>query len=363
MALSRVAVLLVIGMLALGLGAPGVGARAPDAARAAEAVVVGAPVAEPAVEAAGVVPQLRPIRMGMIVSIAGAPFYVAKERGWFAAEGLDWQYEPLQVTSEALAQVGTGNLEVANVTLGAAVLNSLVRGVEVKIIAGNTNYPPTGPGINAFMVRKDLYDSGVTDASGLRGRKVAGNAVGVFTEYAIDQAMRTAGMTVDDVEVVLMPFPDIPAAFANRAIDAGFVIEPSVSIIRSQGTAATIVPEWLRGAQETVLMAGPSLLRDRALAEAFMRVYLRGVRTVQAEGFTPETAALIERYTRVSTDLVQQMRVPYWEPSGRVNWDSLLDQQRFYIARGSATYREPLDLERLLGEDGPRQAAVASLER
>jgi hypothetical protein len=77
-------------------------------------------------------------------------------------------------------------------------------------------------------------------------------------------------------------------------------------------------------------MGGPSLLRDPALAEAFMRVYLRGVRTVQAEGFTPEIAAIVERYTRVSADLVQRIRLPHWDPDGRVNWDSLADQQRFY---------------------------------
>jgi len=336
-------------VLAVGIGTPPAGSA-----------VLAAPAgAEPAAP----LPQLRPVRMGMILTSGGAPLYLAQERGWFAAEGIEWQYEPLQVTSEALAQVGTGNLEIANVTIGAAVLNSIVRGVDVKIIAGNSNYPPNGAGINAMMVRRDLYDSGVTDASGLRGRKVAGNALGVFTEYAIDKAMRTAGMTIDDVEFVAMPFPDMPAGFANRAIDAGFVIEPSVTVSRLQGTAVQIVPEWLQGAQETVLMGGPTLLRDRALAEAFLRVYLRGVRTVQAEGFTPEIAALIERYTRVSPELVQQIRPPYWDPDARVNWDSLMDQQTFYMARGSATYSEPLDLPRVLGEDGPRQAAVASLGR
>jgi NitT/TauT family transport system substrate-binding protein len=332
--------------------APGAAVEAAPEAAAVEAAPEAAPL-----------PQLRPVRMGMILSSGGAPLYLAQERGWFAAEGIDWQYEPLQVTSEALAQVGTGNLEIANVTVGAAVLNSLVRGVEVKLIAGNSSYPPNGPGVNAFMVRKDLYDSGVTDARGLRGRKVAGNASGVFTEYAIDKAMRTAGMTVDDIEFVPIPFPDIPAAFNNRAIDAGFVIEPFVTIARTRGDAVAIIPEWLQGAQETVLMGGPSLLRDPSLAEAFLRVYLRGVRTIQAEGVTPELAALIERYTRTPAALVQQIRHPYWDPDARVNWDSLMDQQRFYMARGSATYRDPLDLERVLGEDGPRQAAVASLSR
>jgi hypothetical protein len=60
---------------------------------------------------------------------------------------------------------------------------------------------------------------------------------------------------------------------------------------------------------------------------------------------------------------IQRLLLPYWDPEGRVNWDSLLDQQRFYLARGYLNYREPLDLPRVLGEDGPRQAALAALSR
>ena len=269
----------------------------------------------------------------------------------------------MQVTAEAIAHVASGNLEVANVTVGAAVLNSIARGIDIKIISGNDGFPPAGPGGNPFLVRKDLYDSGVTDASGLRGRKVGGNSLGVFTEYGIDQAMRTAGMTIDDVEFVQLAFPDIPAAFANNVIDAAFVSEPFGTVAMTQGLAVQIVPEFMRGAQQTVLMGGPSLLRDRALAEGFLRAYLRGMREVQAEGFSDEIAAIVEQYTRVPAATVQRLRLPYWDPDGRVNWDSLMDQQRFYMARGAATYREPLDLLGVLSEDGPRQAALAALSR
>jgi NitT/TauT family transport system substrate-binding protein len=344
MLLSRIALLVLAGVLALGLGGP---QPAPGA--------LAAPVA----------PQLqaRPLRMGMILSIGSTPTYVGLERGFFAAENLELRYEPVQVTSEAIAQLGAGNLDLAVVTIGAAVLNSIARGVDIKLISGNDGFPPEGPGGNPFLVRKDLYDAGITDASGLRGRKVAGNALGVFTEYAIDQAMRTAGMTIDDVEFVQLPFPDVPAAFANRAIDAAFVAEPSGTVAMTQGTAVQILPEFMRGAQQTVLMAGPSLLRDPDLAAAYLRVYLRGVRAVQAEGFSDEIAGYVEKYTRVPAATVQRLRLPHWDADGRVNWDSLMDQQRFYLARGSATYGEPLDLLRVLGEDGPRQTALASLNR
>jgi NitT/TauT family transport system substrate-binding protein len=301
--------------------------------------------------------------MGMILSMSTTPVYVAIERGYMADENIDLQIEPVTVTAQALTQVGAGNLEVANVTVGAAVLNSIARGINIKLISGNDSYPPTGPGGNRFLVRKDLYESGVTDASGLRGRKIGGNALGVFTEYAIDQAMRTAGMTIDDVEFVPLAFPDIPAAFANQAIDAAMVAEPFGTVAMNQGTAVQILPGWLAGAQQTVIMAGPTLLDEPGLAEGFMRAFLRGLRDVTAEGITPEIAAVVEKYTHASADLVQRQSHPYWDAEGRVNWDSLMDQQRFYMARGELTYAEPVDLLSVLGADGPRRQALATLER
>jgi NitT/TauT family transport system substrate-binding protein len=315
----------------------------------------------PAAAPAAPLPQARTVRMGMILSMSTTPVYVAIERGYMAEENLDIQIEPVQVTSQALTQVGAGNLEVANVTVGAAVLNTIDRGINIKLISGNDSYPPSGPGGNHFLVRKDLYDSGVTDASGLRGRKVGGNALGVFTEYAIDRAMRTAGMTIDDVEFVQVPFPDIPAAFANKAIDAAIVAEPFGTVAINQGTAVPILPGWLAGAQQTVIMAGPTLLDEPGLADSFMRAFLRGLRDVTAEGITPEIAAIIEKYTRVPADLVQRLSHPYWDAEGRVNWDSLMDQQRFYMARGELTYAEPIDLLAVLSDDRPRRQALATL--
>jgi NitT/TauT family transport system substrate-binding protein len=349
---SRLAVLLLAGVLALGLSAPQA-ARAPHAVAAAPAAAVEvAPPAQP----------LRPVRMGLIPVIPSATIFVPMDKGYFAAEGIDLQWENVQVTAEAIAQVGAGNLEAAVATIGAAVLNSLHRGVDIRILSGVHGNPPEGPGGDPMLARKDLYDSGaVRDASGLRGRRVGGNATGVYTEYAINGALRTAGLSIADVEFVPIPFPDIPNALANQAIDAAFVPEPSATFAIESGYAVQIVPEFLRGAQITVLVAGPTLTRDRALTEAFMRGFLRGLRDLNTEGWTsPANAAIIEKYTRVPAAVVQRIIPQYADPEGRINWDSLMDQQRFYMERGYLNYRELLDLTRY-SDDGPRQAALAAL--
>jgi NitT/TauT family transport system substrate-binding protein len=331
---------------------------------------VGALTAQPSVaaaEAAGAAappPQLTRIRTGLIPIIPSAVFFVPMDKGYFAQEGIEVEWQPVQVTAEAIAQVASGNLELASATVGAAVLNGFSRGVDTKIVSGLHGNPPAGVGGDPFVVRKDLYDSGqVRDARGLVGRKVAANAVGVYSEYGINGVMRTAGLSVADVDFTPIAFPDIPQALANNAVDAAFVPEPFATASIEAGYAAQIVPEFLRGAQITVLVAGPSYLRDQAVAEAFMRGLLRGLQDLATQGWnSPENAAIIEKYTRVPASTVQKIIPQYCDPDGRINWDSLLDQQRFYMERGEVSYSAPLDLLQW-SDDSVRQAALRSLGR
>jgi hypothetical protein len=94
-----------------------------------------------------------------------------------------------------------------------------------------------------------------------------------------------------------------------------------------------------------------------------MRGLLRGLNDLATQGWsTPENAAIIEKYTRVPAATVQKIIPQYGDPDGRINWDSLLDQQRFYMERGEVTYAEPLDLLQW-SNDSVRQAALRALGR
>jgi NitT/TauT family transport system substrate-binding protein len=351
---SRYALLALAALLAL--GGPTAAAASRPSAAAAEMAAGSAPAAPP--------PQLTRIRTGLIPIIPSAVFFVPMDKGYFAQEGIEVDWQPVQVTTEAIAQVAAGNLELASATVGAAVLNGFARGVDTKILSGLHGNPPSGPGGDPFIVRKDLYDSGqVRDAAALRGRKVATNSAGVFAEYAVNGAMLTGGLTVADVDFTPIPFPDVPQALANNAVDAAFVPEPFGTAAIEAGYAVQLVPEFLRGAQITVLVGGPTFLRDRAVAEGFMRGLLRGLSDLAAQGWaSPEHAAIIEKYTRVPAATVQKIIPQYGDPDGRINWDSLMDQQRFYMERGSVTYTAPLDLLQW-SDDSVRQAALRALGR
>jgi len=77
---------------------------------------------------------------------------------------------------------------------------------------------------------------------------------------------------------------------------------------------------------------------------------------------SPSVAESIERYVRVPAAVAMKILPEYADPEGRINWESLMDQQRFYMDRGYTNYTQPIDLTRL-NDDGPRQAALQSLSR
>ncbi|HZU06544.1 MAG TPA: ABC transporter substrate-binding protein [Chloroflexota bacterium] len=335
-------------------------AAAPSAPR-------GAPESAAASAAAPAPPTSPPVQRtrvaaGYIPTVAAAPYFVGLERGYFDAEGIELVSENVAVTTEALAQAAVGNLQIANITVGVAALNVLASGIEIRIIGGTFGTPPSGPHGYPLLVRKAAYDSGeIRSAADLRGRKVALNGTAVWSEYALNEALRTGGLTVTDVDIQLMSFPEMPVALGNGAVDAAFPPEPFSTQAQELGVAVPLVEDYLHNVQGGVMVAGEAFLRDRPALEAFLRAYLRALRDLHREGFaSPEHAAIIEKYTRVPVAVLQKIRPQYHDPEMRVNIASLMDQQRFYIERGYLRFTEPLDLTRWI-DDGPRLAALQAL--
>jgi ABC-type nitrate/sulfonate/bicarbonate transport system substrate-binding protein len=99
----RYTILLLVCLLAMGGGPPAVVARAP--ATAESSLAAPAPAAP--------LPQRTRLTMGLIPVIPSATVFVPFEKGYFAAENIDFQWEVVQVTSEAIAHVASDNLDLA----------------------------------------------------------------------------------------------------------------------------------------------------------------------------------------------------------------------------------------------------------
>src|SRR5581483_3188626 len=210
-----------------------------------------------------------------------APTFLALERGYFAAEGLDVELIRIQAGGEAIPLLATGGLDVAMGAGAAGFYNAVARGAEVRVVADEGSTLPGFP-LYSFVVRKDLVDSGqVRDWADLKGLRIANVAAGNGLHRGIDEALRKGGGSIADIEMVLMPTPDMLSALANRAIDAAPLFEPYAA----QGEEQGILVRWRRSDDIFTRLQGGTMLYSPLFIEqqpeAAHRVvvaYLRGIR-------------------------------------------------------------------------------------
>jgi len=164
--------------------------------------------------------------------------YVAADRGYFQEEGLDAELVPFANASEMNAALATGQVDVAGVGGTAPMWNAVARGVRLKLTLDKGSFRP-GYGFTAVVRRANLYDPSLGERfENLRGRSFAmiPPGLGAGNGPVLYAGLQRAGMTLDDVSVQQLAFPDMVAALANGAVDAGMMGEPFLSRSLRQGT-------------------------------------------------------------------------------------------------------------------------------
>ncbi len=277
------------------------------------------------------------------VSIA-APLYLAIEKGYFAEQGLSIDLQLFASGAEVLTSTAGGQLNIGTAaSVGSAALNAFSRGVDVRIIATSHAENAANPTTN-FVIRR--VDGSVPGIAELRGRRVAINSVGVATEYVLGLGLATAGMTPEDIDLQQIPFPDMVAALTNGSIDAAVMAEPFITRVVQQGVAEAlqnVVPDRM---QTTVTYVNSRWLAQNAdPTRRFAVAFVRALRELQGDNWTrDDVVQIIAQYTRLEPAVVRASAAPYYDPDGRVNVESIMEQQRFFMQRGSTTYREPIDI-------------------
>ncbi len=306
------------------------------------------------------------VHVGLIPATASSPIIVPTEEGQFAARGLNVTLEPVTDTAQAMLSVTQAQYQIGNVTMGSAALNAFNRGTDLKIIAAGGADPP-GHGANLpVIVRTELIDSGaVKTVADLKGRKVAINGKGVIIEYALAKALATGGLTADDVDVQILPFPDMVVALSTGAIDAGLLLQPTGAQAVARGIGKILADDYNQNAQNAVLVVNSRFLdQHRDAVISFLEVYVQAIRRLSGGKLKTDDAALaaLQKVTNIPPEVIKLGPDPYWPEDGRVLVDSVVDEQKFFMANHGADYSQPLDIQKLI-DYGPLDAALKALSQ
>jgi NitT/TauT family transport system substrate-binding protein len=269
-------------------------------------------------------------------SLSGAPLYVALEKGYYRAAGIDVQLEMSGTSSDMAVLLATNRLQVIGGALSAGFFNSLGKGLPIGLLMSRA----TSPYSHYLMIRPDLVAK-LTQPADLKGRTVAVAARGAILVYELAKILESGGLSLADVDLKYIPFGQMATALTTGAVDAAMMISP----LQDQVAAKGIGVKWINA--DSRIKAQPVLVsvwqmntdwmrQNEDAARKFVLGTLRGVRDYcSAYHRGPnrdEVTRILARYSDVKDPaLINGIEWGATDVHGRIFEASLADIQDTFV--------------------------------
>jgi NitT/TauT family transport system substrate-binding protein len=288
------------------------------------------------------------VKIGTVRSVTNAAILIGEQKGYFKKFGIKVELEYLQSSATGMASLAQGQLNIIAGGISAGYFNALDKNLPI-IITVDRATTPIG---HNLMIRPDLKDT-VKSLKDLKGKVVASNAPGSISTYEIGKMMESVGLSIADVEIKNIPFGQYAAALKNKAVDGVLAIPPFTYGLTENGLAlpfaaadSIIKPapmtiavqllntEWAKPRQELVrnfYVAMTQGIRDfcNGYHGAPIRKELVELLVSSKNETRPE---LLDKYPWVGRNL-----------NGKINPESLLDIQDWYVKNKFITTRRPIE--------------------
>ncbi|WP_026556803.1 ABC transporter substrate-binding protein [Arthrobacter sp. 35W] len=166
-------------------------------------------------------------------------FYVASERGYFQAEGLDPTFQVFQTGTPLLAGLESKSLDI--VTTGLASVFALGQGIPLRYITLEGD----ASSAEGLVVAKDSPIASVKDLA--QAGKI-GVPTGTCAQVSAYHAAAAAGLKYSDLDTVNISPNLFANAFESKSIGAGFSWSPYLVDLEQQGNKLIgFDTEWVPG--------------------------------------------------------------------------------------------------------------------
>lgn len=162
-----------------------------------------------------------------------------------------------------------------------------------------------------------------------------------------------ANLTLQDIDVVNIGFPDMVAGFKNKSIDAGLPPAPFTTQILNDGTAK--IPDFghmVSDVSGTGTMYGAHLLRqDRQLGQRFFNGLVRGAADVQGDkARDPRNLAILAKATKLPENTLKTMALYDYKPNLAPDTATYDNMQKVFIQAGVLKFPRPLPADKVVDD-------------
>jgi NitT/TauT family transport system substrate-binding protein len=291
------------------------------------------------------------VKVGTLGIGSEAAIYIALEKGYCRDEGLDVEVIHFSRGSEQMAPLATGELHFGSGSPDPALFNAAARGIGVKIVGLNAvvtnDYKAT-----QLVMRQDLLDSGrFKELRDLQGATIAISGMGGVAQIYFEHILARGGLTLDAINVTVIPFPDMLTGLANRGVDGAWLTEPFLTVAETQGFGQRIIGmnDVYLGIIVQGLLLSPVFGRDQPeAARRFVTAHLRGARDyyramIRQEAGRDEIIQILTKHTNVK-DPAQYARLGTHgvAVNGEIDEQVLNDMQDYFVRYGTQQQKVPL---------------------
>src|SRR5215467_1466177 len=272
------------------------------------------------------------VKIGLVKSISNVANLWGIEQGYFREVGIKLQIEELDTSANVLALLAQNQLQIIEGGISAGYFNGLEKNLPITIVMDRVS-SPLGHNI---MLRPDLKGQ-ITQLRQLKGKTIASNGAGAVSTYEIGKLLESDGLTINDVDIKVIPFTQYAVAFNNKAIDAAITIPPFTAQLLDGGHAVNFKDpdDVVKPYPLTIAVSMISTdfaNANRELVRNYYVAYLRAIRDYcQAYHGGAGRAALIDLAIRTGTEtrpeLLHKYPWPARSPNGTINVESMLDMQ------------------------------------
>lgn len=245
------------------------------------------------------------VKMGVVPAATFAPVFVGLEQGIFRRHGID-----LQIEVGGLAPTVFPRILKNQIQLGANTWGTLVTAHEQRLpLTGVAPVDRGGESPDDDYQGIIAKPGGVRSLKELNGKTVAVPTLKSFTDAQVRSVLKEAGVDVDSVRFIAIPFPDIPAALKAGRIDAAGVVEPFFSQAKADG--GTPLASLSRGQLMGAIVAAQKWVDDEP--DTVRRFQAAWAETLRYATDNPDALrAALTSGLRIPEAVASRMTLPIW---------------------------------------------------
>lgn len=174
------------------------------------------------------------VSLGVLRFASNVPEYIAVDRGYFAAEGLDVTLVDFDAGQPVAVAALSGDIDFGAAGITSALYQMAAEGA-LKIIGGSSN-TATGFHTSAALISNKAYAAGLKSAKDIGGHSVAITQVGSTYHYAFSLMAEKYGIDPKNIRILpLQSMGNVAAALVGGQADTA-VLNTSLAepLIRTQ---------------------------------------------------------------------------------------------------------------------------------